>query len=251
LTTLRRQSTLTPAKLLRKQLMGDTSLRQPSWNGLADRLGAAGEGASMRIWVIGTDPLARALGRSWAQAGHEVLFTFGDRTDWDALAAETGGRYGTLAEGAAAEVVLLAAPWSGVGKVLRAAGSLAGKVVLDATNPHEPMVGASGAEEVALRAPGAWVVKAFNTVAAPVVAQAAAASGRLSVLYCGDHAAAKRVAAGLIADAGFVPVDVGRLAAAREVEALGRLLLDLAYGRGPGSVGYQLLTPAELSASGG
>ena len=102
----------------------------------------------MRIWVIGTDPLARALGRSWAQAGHEVLFGFGDRTDWDALAAETGGRLVTPAEGATAEVVLLAAPWSALGKALRTAGSLVGKVVLDATNPHEPMVGASGAEEV-------------------------------------------------------------------------------------------------------
>jgi 8-hydroxy-5-deazaflavin:NADPH oxidoreductase len=108
----------------------------------------------MRIWIIGTDPVARALGRSWAQAGHQVLFTFGDRTDWDALAAETGGRVGTAAEGAAAEVVLLAAPWSAVAKALRMAGSLASKVVLDATNPHQPMLGASGAEEVALRAPG-------------------------------------------------------------------------------------------------
>jgi predicted dinucleotide-binding enzyme len=204
----------------------------------------------MRIWVIGADPVARALGGSWAQAGHEVLFGFGDRTDWDALAAETGGRVGTLAEGATAEVVLLAAPWSGVGKALRTAGSLAGKVVLDATNPHQPMRGASGAEEVALRAPGARVVKAFNTVAAPVVTQAAAAPGRLSLLYCGDHAAAKQVAAGLIVDAGFVPVDAGRLDAAPEVEALGRLLADLAYGRGPGPVGYQLLTAAELSAAG-
>jgi hypothetical protein len=86
---------------------------------------------------------------------------------------------------------------------------------------------------VALRAPGARVVKAFNTVAAPVVVQAAAVPGRLSLLYCGDHAAAKQVAAGLIADAGFVPADVGRLEAAREVEALGRLLVDLGYGRGP------------------
>jgi predicted dinucleotide-binding enzyme len=109
----------------------------------------------MRIWVIGADPLARALGRSWVRAGHEGLFGFGDRTDWDALAAETGGRVATPAEGAAAEVVLLAAPWSAVAKALRTAGSLMGKVVVDATNPHEPMVGASGAEEVALRAPGA------------------------------------------------------------------------------------------------
>ncbi len=137
-------------------------------------------------------------------------------------------------------------------KVLRTAGSLAGKVVLDATNPHEPMLGASGAEEVAARAPpGARVVKAFNTVAAPIVAQAAAVPGRLSLLYCGDHATAKRVAAGLIVDAGFVPVNAGRLEVAREVEALGRLLVDLVYRRGPGPVGYQLLTAAELSPAGG
>jgi 8-hydroxy-5-deazaflavin:NADPH oxidoreductase len=206
----------------------------------------------MRVWVMGSNPVARALGRGWTQAGHQVLFTFSfDGTDWDALAAETGGRYATPAEGATAEVVLLSAPWSAVAKVLRTAGSLAGKVVLDATNPHPPTVGASGAEEVALRAPGARVVKAFNTVAAPVVVQAAAAPGRLSLLYCGDYAAAKRVAAGLIVDAGFVPVDVGRLAAAREVEALGRLLAGLAYGRGPGPVGYQLVTPSERSTAGG
>jgi predicted dinucleotide-binding enzyme len=55
----------------------------------------------MRIWIIGSDPVARALARSWTQAGHEVLFTFSfDRTDCDALTAETGGRYATLAEGA-------------------------------------------------------------------------------------------------------------------------------------------------------
>src|SRR6266536_1823243 len=81
-----------------------------------------------------------------------------------------------------------------------------GQVVLDATNPHEPMLGASGAEEVA---------------------------------------------AGLIVDAGFVPVNAGRLEVAREVEALGRLLVDLVYRRGPGPAGYQLLTLVELSAAGG
>jgi hypothetical protein len=103
-------------------------------------------------WAWGCD-------RSWIeQAQCAVTFSF-DGTDWDALAVETGGRSATLAEGATAQVVLLAAPWSAVGKVLSTAGSLAGKVVLDATNPHQPMRGASGAEEVALRAPGARVVK--------------------------------------------------------------------------------------------
>jgi hypothetical protein len=110
--------------------MGDTSLRHPSSHGLVCRLGAAGEGASVRIWVIGSDPLARALGRNWARAGHEVPFTFSfDGTDFDALAAETGGRYATLAERAAAEVVLLAAPWAAGG---RGAGSRAGGSPLSA-----------------------------------------------------------------------------------------------------------------------
>jgi hypothetical protein len=86
--------------------------------------------------------------------------------------------------------------------------------------------------EIELGVPGPLEVKAFNTMAAPVVARAAAVPGRLSLLYCGDQAGAKRVAAGLIVDAGFVPVDAGRLDAARDVEALGRLLVDLAYGRG-------------------
>jgi predicted dinucleotide-binding enzyme len=99
--------------------------------------------------------------------------------------------------------------------------------------------------------PDALVRRVTGRVAAPVVVQAAAVPGRLSLLYCGDHAGAKRVAGGLIADAGFVPVDVGWLEAAREVEALGRLLVDLGYGRGPGPVGSQLLTPAELSTTGG
>jgi hypothetical protein len=206
----------------------------------------------MRIWVIGADPLARAVGRSWVQAGHEVLFTFGfDGTDWDALAAETGGRVATPAEGADAEVVLLAAPWSAVGKALRTAGRWQARRSWTPPTPTSPWWGPRGPRRWPCGRRGARVVKAFNTVAAPVVAQAAAAPGRLSLLYCGDQAAAKQLAAGLIVDAGLVPVDAGRLDAARDVEALGRLLGDLAYGRGPGPVGYQLLTPAELSMAGG
>jgi predicted dinucleotide-binding enzyme len=123
--------------------------------------------------------------------------------------------------------------------------------VLDATNPHPPMLGASGAEEVALRAPGARVVKAFNTVAAPVGRpghrRAGAAEPAVLRRPCRGQAGGRRVDRGCW----LVPVDVGRLEAAREVEALGRLLAGLAYGRGPGPVGYQLLTAAELSTAGG
>jgi predicted dinucleotide-binding enzyme len=148
----------------------------------------------MRIWVIGADPLARALGRSWAQAGHQVLFTFSfDGTDWDALAAETGGRYATPAEGATAEVVLLAASWSAVAKVLRTAGSLAGKVVVDATNPHETMVGGLGGRGGCPAGAGGASGQGVNTVTGPVVVQAAATPGWLSLLYCGDHSAAKQL----------------------------------------------------------
>jgi hypothetical protein len=80
--------------------------------------------------------------------------------------------------------------------------------------------------------PSGRAPRAGRSSSTPAGTPSPAGSG--SLLYCGDHAAAKQVAAGLTADAGFLPVDVGRLEAVWEAEAPGRLLADLAYGRGPG-----------------
>jgi predicted dinucleotide-binding enzyme len=134
---------------------------------------------------------------------------------------------------AQSEIVALATPWDGTQAAIRAAGDLAGKVLLDCTNP----IGAgglalghttSGAEQIAEWAPGARVVKAFNTTGWEVMADTAFAGGKPALFLCGDDAEARQTVAGLAADLGFEPVDCGPLRMARSLEPLAVLWISLA-----------------------
>jgi predicted dinucleotide-binding enzyme len=90
----------------------------------------------------------------------------------------------------------------------------------------------SGAEELARRIPKARVVSAFNTVPSEVLFGVYAArrrKTRASLVYCGDDAKGKAVAAELIGDAGFEPVDAGPLRIARYTEPFALLVAQLAY----------------------
>lgn len=191
----------------------------------------------MRVGVIGAGNVGATVGRLWATAGHEPLFSFA-RTPGklEALAASVGGRAraGTPADAAGfGNVVLLAAPWPVIDEALAAAGSLDGRVVIDATNPFLPgAVGlaleeddSSAAEEIAARAAGALVVKAYNTLPAAILAAGPGATGGppLALFHCGDDEAAKQVVARLILDSGFAPVDTGPLYRARDQEPSGPL----------------------------
>lgn len=91
----------------------------------------------------------------------------------------------------------------------------------------------SGAEELAKRLPSARVVSAFNTVPSEVLfgVYQTRKANRPSLVYCGDDAGAKRVAARLIRDVGFEPVDVGPLRIARYTEPFALLVAQLAYER--------------------
>ena len=191
----------------------------------------------MRIGIVGSGVIGGTVGGLWARAGHEPLFSFSRRPDRLAdLARATGGgaRAGTPAEAAdQGQVVLLAPPWAFVDEALAAAGSLDGRIVIDATNPFLPgswepaLAGdaASAAEEVAARAPGASVVKAYNTLPAAILGAGRGATGGpgLALFLCGDDADAKLITATLIAGSGFVPIDTGPLARAREQEPGGKL----------------------------
>src|SRR6185436_6258538 len=123
----------------------------------------------MRIAVIGIGMVGGTLGRRWAQLGHEVVFGVREPSSQKVgqLLAESGAN---ARAAAAADVVVLATPWSGTRDAVQSAGDLADKVVLDCTNPLKPdfsglAVGSdtSAAEQVAAWAPGAKVVKVFNT----------------------------------------------------------------------------------------
>jgi hypothetical protein len=134
--------------------------------------------------------------------------------------------------------VVLATPWPAAESAIRAAGSLAGKIVVDCTNPLKPDLSGlavghsdSAAENVARWAAGARVVKAFNTTGANIMADPAFGAHRTFMPICGDDSEAKRIVLELAADCGFDAVDVGGLAVARLLEPFAMLWIHLAYGR--------------------
>lgn len=202
-----------------------------------------------RIAIIGAGNVGAALGGAWARAGHSVVYGVRqpEAADVAAVVAATG--HGAEARGigdavADADVVLLAVPSGAQADAVAAAGPLDGKVLVDATNPILPglaglSVGhtSSGAEQLAALAPGARVVKAFNTTGAENMAHqpaSAFATGPITMFLCGDDAAAKATVAGLVRDAGMDPVDVGPLVRARLLEPLAMLWITLAYAQGLG-----------------
>src|ERR1035438_532794 len=142
------------------------------------------------------------------------------------------------------DIVVLAVPYPAVGEVIaKRADQLAGKIVVDITNPLNfetfdsltvPADG-SAAAEIAAELPQSRVLKAFNTTFAATLASGTVASGTVgplptTVLIAGDDADAKAVLSGVVAAGGLRAVDVGSLRRARELEALGFLQLTLAVG---------------------
>jgi 8-hydroxy-5-deazaflavin:NADPH oxidoreductase len=194
----------------------------------------------MKIAIIGAGNVGGTLGAAWANRGHEVVFGVRDAVDpkLKELLARAGGkaRAASVKDAAAvAEVAALTVPWPATQDALRSAGDLRGKIVLDCTNPLKPdlsglTVGSttSGAEQVAAWAPGARVVKIFNTTGFPNMANPEYREGRSMMLYCGDDAQAKKVAAQLAAELGFEPYDVGPLTEARLLEPFALVWIHLA-----------------------
>jgi 8-hydroxy-5-deazaflavin:NADPH oxidoreductase len=209
---------------------------------------------TLNIGILGTGTMATAIGRLLAAEGHAVRFGSRDPERARRRAAEIGGTAsgGGYREAAAhGEVVVLAALWQDAEEILRQAGSLDGKVLLDCSNPEGEdgrslAVGhlSSGAEEISRWAPGARVVKAFNHVYAELLdAGPRFGAQPASVFYCSDDPAAKATVAALGAAAGFEMVDAGVLANARYLEPIAMLMVQLVrvLGMAPADVALKLL----------
>jgi predicted dinucleotide-binding enzyme len=210
----------------------------------------------MRIGIFGSGLMGGKLGTILARAGHQVVFSYSRSTrKLERLAREAGGRAraGTPREAAVdADALVLAVHWTRVNDVLKKAGDLSGKVIVSCSLPMDKgdtrLVVAhtsSGAEALARKARKAHVVSAFGTVPSEVLFAVFAARrrrrNRPSMLYCGDDRAAKRVAARLIRDAGFEPVDAGPLRIARYLEPFTLAVAQLAYeGSGGPEVAYRI-----------
>lgn len=198
----------------------------------------------MRIAVIGAGKVGRALGGGWSRAGHAVAYGVPDPADPKHADLPAASRHGVAAAVAGAEIVVLAVPWGAVADALAAAGDLAGRVVIDCTNPLAFTPGrglhlalgfeTSGAERLAALAPGARVVKTLNQTGAEVMGDAHAFPQRPVMFLAADDADAKAHASRLVADLGFEPRDAGPLAGARLLEPLAMLWIDQATARGAG-----------------
>jgi hypothetical protein len=202
----------------------------------------------MKIGIIGSGRIGGALGKIWAAGGHQIMFSGSrDEQKLQALAQSAGVNASTGSPAQAAQfgdVVLLAVPWHQVdnalaklNEVIASVGSLEGKILIDATNPLNPEstileIGwsNSGGEEVARRAKGAKVVKAYNTVGANILESESRKFGDVTpvLFFCGDDAQSKSVVAMLIADSGFEPLDVGGIQTSRFLEPMEQLWVEIA-----------------------
>jgi hypothetical protein len=208
----------------------------------------------MRIAVIGAGNVGGTLGKAWAAKGHEVVFGVKNpnAAKRQTLVTSTGNQTRMVSvKDAVAEaaVVVLATPWSAAEPALKEAGDLRGKAVVDATNPLKPDLSGlvlglstSASEQAAGWIPVATVVKAFDTIGAPHMADPRFGTQRASMFICGNDLGAKATVSRLTADLGFDPVHCGPLTQARLLEPLAMLWISMAYAYGAGpNIGFALL----------
>jgi 8-hydroxy-5-deazaflavin:NADPH oxidoreductase len=176
----------------------------------------------VKIAVIGNGNVGSAIQKGAEKAGYQVR-----STGADAKEVHSAGAWGDL--------IILAIPAPARQDALKNLGEVKGKTIVDVTNllnadwSYAGDVRRSGAEEVQEWAKGAKVVKAFNTVFAQNMATGAVKGEALSLLVAGDDEKAKKQVVELGEAIGFEPVDVGPLANARYLEALGFLNIQLGY----------------------
>jgi 8-hydroxy-5-deazaflavin:NADPH oxidoreductase len=209
----------------------------------------------MNIGILGSGLMGGKLGTILARAGHDVVFSYSrSQRKLKRLAREAQGRAraGTPREAAEADALLLAVHWSRVADVLKQAGDLSGKVVVTCSLPMNADDTAlkiahtsSGAEALARRVRKADVVSAFSTVPSEVLFEVFDAKRRTrrrpSLMYCGNVQEAKEIAARLVRDVGFEPVDAGPLRIARYLEPFSLAMAQLAYeGDGRPEIAYRL-----------
>jgi 8-hydroxy-5-deazaflavin:NADPH oxidoreductase len=211
----------------------------------------------MNIGIIGTGNMGSGLGKIWAKNGHKLMFSYSrDVTKLEKIASEIGSNASVCTPAEVvkfADVIVLAVPYGAVEDALKAAGSIDGKIVFSIVNALLPdlsgmAVGTttSAAEEIAKLAPGSRVVEALPVFAEVLNSPSRSFGGQLAtVFYTGDDTDAKQVVADLLREIDVDPIDAGTLKNSRYVEPAMMLLVQLAYVRQMGQVGFKLLRRQE------
>src|SRR5215813_10044447 len=190
----------------------------------------------MKVGVLGSGDVAKVLSGGFLKHGHDVMM--GTRepaklADWGAQNPK--GRVGGVAETAAfAELVVLAVKGAVAADALRAAGesNLAGKTVIDATNPIADAPPVNGVlkfftnldeslmERLQREFAGARFVKAFNSVGNACMVNPQFKGGKPTMFICGNDEAAKMTVSGILDQFGWETADMGKAEAARAIEPL-------------------------------
>lgn len=195
----------------------------------------------MTIAILGLGNMGKGLAKRLAGKADLVLGARDAAKD-AAVGKELGAPVLGFAEAVAkADIVVLALPF---GAALEAAKALhlAGKVVVDMSNPVKPdysglAIGfdTSAAEQIQAAAPRARVVKAFNTIFAGLFAAPAVETAKVPVFLAGNDEAAVKQVADLVGQAGFAVETTGGVDAARLLEPVGMLNIRFGYGLGRGT----------------
>ncbi len=194
------------------------------------------------IAIIGTGNVGAALGPEFAEQGHTIVYGSRDPSSDNvrALVAKTGD--GTTARTPAnsvkgAGIVVLAVPGMLVEEITKGLGDLSGKIIIDPTNPlirtdsgltHG--VATSNAEIIQEVAPGAYVVKAFNSLNWRTMVDPDSSGGPVSIPLAGNSDDAKATVAELVEGMGLEAIDVGPVENARWVEGMLILWINNRYG---------------------
>lgn len=190
----------------------------------------------MKIGVLGSGDVAKVLAAGFLKHGHEVMMGTRDAGKLGAWQAKNPkAQVGSVAEAAAfGEAVLLAVKGTAAADALRAAGAahLAGKPVLDATNPIADAPPVNGVlqfftalddsllERLQREFPDARLVKVFNSVGNLRMVNPQFAEGRPTMFICGNDDAAKKLVSGILDQFGWETADLGKVEAARAIEPL-------------------------------
>lgn len=186
----------------------------------------------MKIGFIGAGTVAQTISRHALLLGHKVLLS--NSRDPSTLASVVrelgeGASSGTPKQAADQDIVVLASTWQSVEDALGSVSDWEGKILVDTTNrfeSYEPLrlgdiSGPTSSEIVASYAPGARVVKAFNSVPMAWISDFSPSKPRVTLFISGDDADAKKKVSELIEEMGFACVDLGSLAVGGRLQQVG------------------------------
>jgi hypothetical protein len=190
----------------------------------------------MKIGILGSGDVAKALGDGFLKHGHEVRLgtrTPGKLADWNTKNQHAS--VGTFDAAAAfGEVIVLAVNGRAAADVLRLARAenLTGKTVIDATNPIADAPPVNGVlpfftnineslmEQLQREFEGAHFVKAFNSVGSALMVNPQFKDGKPTMFICGNNDAAKKIVTGILDRFGWETADMGKAESARAIEPL-------------------------------